>query len=156
MLVLLQFYGPTNIHPNTEFEDLIATAPSATTSPFIENQSLYWHPSIYRVETDPNTQAKTYYRESNLDTSPYYRWDKQHETLPFPDRFRMIAHSTDDNANLGGETDGNLLVECCNMINVPGEEEPQEDCTTTGGPFLQFPTQSCDFVGIGFGKCYKG
>ena len=56
----------------------------------------------------------------------------------------MIAYSNQQNANAGGETGGNMFVECCNMVN--GEEQ----CTETVGA-IEFPTQKCDFVGFAFG-----
>jgi hypothetical protein len=40
------FYGPKSFHPNTSYEDLLLTPASMNTSPFVENKSLYWHPSI--------------------------------------------------------------------------------------------------------------
>lgn len=46
---------------------------------------------------------------------------------------------------MGGETGGNLLVECCNF-NAMGEE----DCVTTNGNTLIFPTTTCDFLGLAF------
>ena len=36
------FYGPQNFHPNTSYEDLRDTPPQFSSSPFVENQSLYW------------------------------------------------------------------------------------------------------------------
>jgi len=61
----------------------------------------------------------------------------------------MIAHSNQPGALGGGETGGNLLVECCNLIQEG--EEGDEDCSTTVGD-LVFPQQACDFLGIAFGK----
>ena len=58
----------------------------------------------------------------------------------------MIAYSNQQNANIGGETGGNMFVECCNMVN--GGEE----CTETIGD-IEFPTKACDFVGLAFGMC---
>ena len=144
-----QFYGPKNFHPATSYTDLLNTPLNDSTSPWQENQSLYWHPSIYRV-TGPNGQ-ETYTRVINLESSPYYRWNTQTspETVAFPPEFRMIAHSDQNGADLGGETGGNLLVECCNLVD--GEEE----CTTTNGNPLTFPTTTCDFLGLAFGKCMK-
>ena len=37
-----QFYGPQNFHPNTSYGDLRATGSARSTTPFVENQSLYW------------------------------------------------------------------------------------------------------------------
>ena len=39
---LLQFYGPHQFHPDTTYDDLRNTSPSSSTTPFVENQSLYW------------------------------------------------------------------------------------------------------------------
>ena len=144
-----KFYGPKNFHPATSYTDLLNTPLNDSTSPWQENQSLYWHPSIYRV-TGSGDQ-KTYTRVNNLETSPYYRWNTQTspETVAFPPEFRMIAYSNQDGAGAGGETGGNLLVECCNYVNV-GEDE---DCTTTVGNPLIFPKKKCDFLGLAFGKC---
>jgi hypothetical protein len=140
------FYGPQNFHPNTKNENLRNTKPEHSSSPWVENQSLYWHPSIYEVIKE--NDETVYKRVSNLDTSPYYRWDSAlPETVAFPSGFQMIAYSNQDNAEGGGETGNNLFVECCNVTN-----NEEEDCTATEGYPLIFPTQKCDFVGIGFGK----
>ena len=92
---------------------------------------------------------------SNLDTSPYYRWDSNRATEEFPPEFRMIAHSNDEGANAGGESGGNMLTECCNLIDN-GTDEPEEDCQAWD--FLNFPTQRCDFLGIAFAMptCWNG
>jgi hypothetical protein len=36
------FYGPMDFHPDTTYEDLLNTPPEHSSSPIIENQSLYW------------------------------------------------------------------------------------------------------------------
>mmetsp|Transcript_13683 Transcript_13683/g.19919 ORF Transcript_13683/g.19919 Transcript_13683/m.19919 type:complete len:512 (-) Transcript_13683:65-1600(-) len=140
------FYGPENIHPSTTYADLRNTKPQYSSTPWIENQSLYWHPSIYQV-TDASNGQKTYTRVNALESSPYYRWNTSTspETVEFPASFRMIAYSDQVNAGMGGETSQNLFVECCNNVSV-GEEE---DCTTIsmGNP-LVFPTRTCDHLGI--------
>ncbi len=146
LFVFLQFYGPQNFHPATTNDVLRRTPPEFSSSPYIENQSLYWHPSIYR-KTDESGQQK-FTRVSNLETSPYYRWNKNSvpETVEFPEGFRMIAYSNQDGAAAGGELGGNLLVECCDMNNGV------ESCTETTGTTLNWPTRTCDFVGIAFCK----
>lgn len=85
------FYGPRSIHPSTSYDDLRATPPDLSTTPYEENQSLYWHPSIYRVVNGE------YILVRNLDSSPYYRWDLSVDPVaePFPPGFRMIAASDD-------------------------------------------------------------
>ena len=111
MNIQLQFYGPTNIHPNTSNQNLIDTSAQYSTTPYIENQSLYWHPSVYKVTTSGGT--KTYTRVSQLDSSPYYRWDNSvlPRTEAFPTGFRMIAYSNQSGATTGGETGGNMFGE---------------------------------------------
>jgi len=136
------FYGPQNFHPNTSYEDLRATKPQHSTTPWIENQSLYWHPSIYRVTKNP-AGGKIYTRVSRLESSPYYRWNTSTKpaTVEFPPGFRMIAYSNQERADVGGETGGNLLVECCN---------DGEACVTTSGNPLLFPRTRCGMMGLAF------
>jgi hypothetical protein len=54
------FYGPQQFHPQTTNEDLRNTDPRHSTSVFVENQSLYWHPTIYKVGFDAILGEKTY------------------------------------------------------------------------------------------------
>lgn len=61
--------------------------------------------------------------------------------------FISLHIANQEGADQGGETEGNLLVECCNYI---GNDE--EDCSTTGGNPLIFPTTACDFLGVAMGK----
>ena len=63
----------------------------------------------------------------------------------------MIAYSNQQGANQGGETGGNLFIECC---NVSGEDE---QCTSTVGK-LEFPKKNCDFLGMAFAMptCWNG
>ena len=104
------------------------------------------HPTIFEVITDTNG-VSTYTRASSLFSSPYYRWDNSVEpkTEAFPPGFRMIASSNDAGANNGGESGGNMMVECC---QTDGPED--EDCEFW--PFMTFPQKNCDFLGIAFGK----
>jgi len=145
------FYGPLGFHPDTTYENLISTPPQLSTSPYVENQSLYWHPSIYEV-TANGDGTETFTRVSELETSPYYRWDNSVEpkTEAFPPGFRMIAASDDFGANAGGENDLNMFTECCNYVNG------QEDCQSWNK--LHFPTRTCSFLGIAFAMptCWDG
>ena len=120
----------------------------------MENQSLYWHPTIYEVTTDANTGDTIYTRAPLIEMSPYYRWHNSvlPRTEAFPPGFRMIAHSDDLGANLTGDREGgNLIVECCNYVDDPNLPEPDEVCTETWDK-LDFPTTSCASMGIGFGE----
>ena len=147
------FYGPLEFHPETTYEDLINVikTPELSTSPVVENQSLYWHPSIYQVENNGDG-TETFTRVSKLDSSPYYRWDKSAMPLveAFSPGFRMIAASNDPGANQDGETGSNMFTECCNI------DSGEEDCISWDT--LNFPARSCDFVGIAFNMptCWNG
>ena len=105
------------------------------------------HPSIYEVSTGQGG-AKTYTRINNLNTSPYYRWDNSvlPRTEAFPPKFRMIAYSDQDGADVGGETGGNMFMECCDV-----DDRGRESCTETIGG-VQFPKRDCSFLGMAFGK----
>jgi len=142
------FYGPQNFHPNTSYDDIKNSTEYSSSTPFVENQSLYWHPSIYRMTKKKG--KKTYTRVSDLDSSPYYRWDNSvsPKTEAFPPEFRMIAHSSDPRALLGGEWGKNLYVECCN---------DGFGCETIKGKF-EFPRKNCDMLGIAFAMptCWNG
>jgi hypothetical protein len=98
--------------------------------------------------TDDGSGTETFTRVNNLETSPYYRWDKSNgpEIVAFPPGFRMIAHSNDAGANVGGESGGNMLTECC-QFDDNGEEG---ECETWDR--LHFPTRTCGFLGIAMGK----
>jgi len=160
------FYGPKVFHPSTTYEDLINTPNSQSTSPVNENKSLYWHPSFYQVV------GGTYNRVSNLDSSPYYRWDKSVVSLydqdankeypaveAFPPGFRMIAASTDigaDGCGLDGECTEDsmhaMFTEGCNYSN-----NDEEQCVSYDGQFV-LPTQAYAFVGISLNMptCWNG
>ncbi len=46
------FYGPPLIYPKVSFDDLRASDPNLSSGNILENQSLYWHPSVYTVAAD--------------------------------------------------------------------------------------------------------
>lgn len=88
------FYGPQQFHPNTTNEDLRNSNPKYSTSVYEENQSLYWHPSIYKVGRNAATGEATYELAEISFTGPYYRWDKNAPAPAveaFPKGFQMIA-----------------------------------------------------------------
>ena len=147
------FYGPQNFHPNTSNEILRNTKPEHSSSPWVENQSLYWHPSIYEVIKE--NDETVYKRVSNLDTSPYYRWDSAlPETVAFPSGFQMIAYSNQDNAEEGGETGNNLLVK--NVLILPTMKKKRQHRDRRLLPYhpytkIQFcllePASECQYAG---------
>jgi len=144
------FYGPQQFHPNTTNEDLRTSDPKFSTSIFIENQSLYWHPSIYRVDHDAVTREKSYELAEVSFAGPYYRWDKDAPppmVEPFPKGFQMIAGMPVD----GEVEDGvNLFSEClC-----------QKPCTRSDGCETEsdfFPSTACGEMGIAmvFPTCWN-
>lgn len=135
-----QISGPQNIHPSTTYDNLRNTKPRYSSTPWTENQSLYWHPSIYRV-TQTNNGQSTYTRVNDLESSPYYRWNTSTspETVEFPPGFRMITYSN--------QAGGDLFMECCDYTS-----DGEEDCTFFEGNPLVFPTTTCEFLGIAMGK----
>mmetsp|Transcript_19830 Transcript_19830/g.39516 ORF Transcript_19830/g.39516 Transcript_19830/m.39516 type:complete len:469 (+) Transcript_19830:344-1750(+) len=143
------FYGPQNFHPNTSYEDIRDTPARFSTTPFVENQSLYWHPTIYEVINDDGTKV---YIRSKFTITPYYRWDNSASprTEEFPPGFRMIAHSNDPGAQKGEEEGEGLVTQCC----FRGEEEVT--CEFWYG--LHFPTTACDDLEILFAMptCWDG
>ena len=94
------------------------------------------HPSIYAQDRSTGV----YTRVTQLESSPYYRWDQSVEpkTEAFPPEFRMIAYSDQDNADSGGETGFNLFMECCT--------EDESSCTNSYG--TTFPNKNCGFLGL--------
>eukprot|EP00978_Attheya_sp_CCMP212_P012200 scaffold30375_cov55-Attheya_sp.AAC.2 len=156
------FYGPLEVHPDTTYQDLMQVPPELSTSPFVENQSLYWHPSIYEVTVDTTnvnvnvnnmSDEKTFTRVSNLWASPNYRWDNSvlPRTEAFPPGFRMIASSHDEGSDRGGEKGFNMFTECCTFVN--GRDV---HCETWN--HLEFPEQACDSFNIAFAAptCWNG
>merc|ERR1719510_2263169 len=142
------FYGPLHLHPNTTYNDLITTPPQYSTSPVEENQSSYWHPSIYRRSRSNGEDAK-FELVTDLEVGPYYRWDNSVSppTQAYPPGFRMIAHYP--NADPGAE--GRMMTECCSYT-----EDDDESCEEW--KFLHFPERNCDFVGIALAmpSCWDG
>lgn len=63
----------------------------------------------------------------------------------------MIAYSSDQGAQNAGESGSNMLTECC-VYN----EEGDEDCATWD--HMNFPTTTCDVLGIAFAMptCWNG
>merc|ERR1719356_2259307 len=116
------FYGPLHLHPETSYSDLLTTPPQYSTSPVEENQSSYWHPSIYRRRRSDG-EAAGFELVTNLEVGPYYRWDNSvsPRTVAYPPGFQMIAHypSTDPGA------EGRMMTECC-MLSEDGGESCQE------------------------------
>lgn len=46
------FYGPPLLYPKVTFQDLRNSDPNLSSGNIMENQSLYWHPTVYKVAAD--------------------------------------------------------------------------------------------------------
>jgi len=82
------FYGPPKLHPSVTYEDLRSSDETfhRTSGNLLENQSLYWHPSFYRVEEGG---SKTLVEPDWVTV--YYAYE-QGGTQSFPEGFRMLTH----------------------------------------------------------------
>lgn len=84
------FYGATAARPETTYEDLRnAYGGSGDVE---ENQSLYWHPTIYRVD-----ESGIHRKVDMHIASAYYIWTPG-QTRAFPDGFKMIAFIPENEA----------------------------------------------------------
>jgi len=136
------FYGPQLVHPETDYDDLIATTTSQNTGNVEENKSLYWHPTVYKYDRSTGT----YTRDVIAQTSSYYIWDNELDTRAFPNGFRMIAGTK---GNTGGDFP-NAFAECVNPSPCVGG-----DCYTEND-FL--PATACEEleVSMSFPTCWDG
>ena len=143
------FYGPMELHPNTSSEDLLAADPSLSSSEVVENQSLYWHPTLYEYEVNTNTNifSSRVYKRVVTKATTYYRWDNsvQPLTKEFPPGFRYIASSADPGAPFY-----NMYSECCNY------QGGVQDCQIELG--LKLPNRPCVHLDIVLGgpTCWDG
>jgi hypothetical protein len=138
------FYGPMEFHPNTTYEDLVRADKGLSSSNVEENQSLYWHPTVYQVS---GTSVDPVYNRVPTSLTTYYRWDNTvlPRTEEFPPGFRIIASSADRGAPIF-----NMFSECC---NYPGGVQ---DCQTETG--LKFPNRNCHHLDIALAAptCWDG
>jgi len=92
-----------------------------------ENKSLYWHPSVYKVDqqTGEYTLVNTWF------ASAYYIWKANAEgTVAFPDGFRMIARAGSERSRVVFTCDGESECERpdgCNS-NADANTFPQSAC----------------------------
>lgn len=84
------FYGATVARPETTYQDLRSAYGGTGTA--VENQSLYWHPTIYKVDPDGTKRLVNMYIGS-----AYYIWTPG-VTRAFPNGFKMIAFAPESEA----------------------------------------------------------
>ncbi|CAB9526031.1 expressed unknown protein [Seminavis robusta] len=137
------FYGPGRLRPETTIADLEATPISETSGQVVDNKSLYWHPTVYKVDTDPVTSIKTYTRSMISSTTTYYRFDdtRRAEVVPFPKGLVMIG---------GRGADSTTDSECCSITD--------EDCVFGSETGQIFPSNPCPLFSIWmeFPICWNG
>ena len=111
------FYGATVARPETTYEDLRNAYGGSGN--VVENMSLYWHPTIYRVLPDG-----THVRAEMTMASTYYIWTTG-EATAFPDGFKMIAFVPEDQANTWFPSEPSLELEtemvfpdCWDGVNI--------------------------------------
>lgn len=140
------FYGPQSgvdprrIDSSDKLElhsKLVNTPVSENTGNVEENKSLYWHPTVYKV--NPNT--KKYIRDKMYQTSAYYVWETGVATA-FPNGFRMIAGFDPEKSQ--------AVAECVNKSPCD-----QGDCYTEN---TFFPKTKCEEleVSMRMPSCWDG
>ena len=120
------------MRPETTYADMRAA--DGNTGNVEENKSLYWHPTVYRVEDGIYKKAEMYL------TSAYYIWTTG-EATAFPDGFKMVA-------GFDGIAEARASFEC-----VGCEADDEEECIYT-----VFPEESCVEleVSMAFPTCWDG
>lgn len=118
------FYGPPLARPEVTFKDLRSAASS--TANVKENNSLYWHNTIYRIDENGMHHVV------NMGfASAYYHWIPV-VTKAFPEGFKMIASSPSELIGRDTGCDPNSYGE-------PLDEECNDPATS---PF--FPTEATE------------
>ena len=120
------FYG-VNVSPRPDMTYEQMRAETENTGNVRENKSLYWHPSVYKV----NQQTGEYTLVDTWFASAYYIWKANAEgTVAFPDGFRMIARAGSERSRVVFTCDGESACERpdgCNS-NADANTFPQSAC----------------------------
>jgi len=129
------FYGPPLLYPKVTDEELRNFNPDLSSGNIRENNSLYWHPSVYRVEDDgTRTLLEPYW------TDVYYTYETNGKTKAFPNGFKMIA----------GYEDGDTSIDC----------ENPKPCNRQNCKRINkfFPKNRCEEIKISmaFPRCWDG
>ncbi|GMH69991.1 hypothetical protein TrRE_jg3344 [Triparma retinervis] len=131
------FYGAKiSIRPETTYTDLRAAVENSGNTE--ENNSLYWHPTVYMHDkvNDKYEKAPIWFGSS------YYVWETG-ATTAFPDGFNMIAYGSNPKARVEVSCDGPSPCE-------------REDCSTADDSF--FPANACHELEakLVFPTCWDG
>ena len=92
-----------------------------------ENKSLYWHPTVYKV----NQQTGEYTMVPTWFASAYYIWKPNGEdTVAFPDGFRMIARAGSPRSRVLFTCDGESACERADGCSSSADADtfPQNAC----------------------------
>ena len=110
------FYGAKSLWPTTTYNDLRSLPSSEASGPIQENNSLYWHPSIYRIRDDGTYELQT------MTLGVYYIWDPDADVVAFPPGFAMIA------GRGGAHEHAGYSMECDGDEESASTEFPMEPC----------------------------
>lgn len=125
--------GANKLRPETTYDDLRSA--TGNSGNVVENKSLYWHPTVYRVENGIYTKAEIWF------TSSYYIWTTG-EATAFPNGFQMVA-------GVGGDPLARASFECVGCEN----SEEEDGCI-----YSEFPTEECIEleVSMALPSCWDG
>lgn len=138
------FYGPPMVHPAVSYQELRGNDPKKTSGNVEENQSLYWHPTIYRVHED---DTKTIVEPDWVTI--YYAYSAHGNTTAFPKGFRMIGQSSTDPK----------VQSVCYGTTSPCVKDDGTPCQPSPVPNPVLPLEACDGeLGIVmlFPNCWDG
>lgn len=132
------FYGVNIMRPETTYEDLRSA--TGNTGNIEENKSLYWHPTVYKVNQDTGLYTKV----DIWFASAYYIWETGNARA-FPNGFKMVT----GNNGMPGAKAG---AECVN----PYPCERDDGCESDDTSF--FPSTACGEleVSLSFPTCWDG
>ena len=122
------------MRPETTYDDLRNAG--GNSGNVEENKSLYWHPTIYRVEDGIYVKADINF------ASAYYIWETGKATA-FPDGFKMVA-------GFLGVAEARANFEC---VGCDSDGTDDEACM-----YKKFPEETCDEleVSMSFPTCWDG
>lgn len=125
------------MRPKTTYNDLRNA--DGNTGNVVENKSLYWHPTVYKVEDNG-----VYKKADIYFTSAYYIWTTGQATA-FPDGFKMVA-------GFLGVKEARADFECAGG-SICSNNDDEEACI-----FKEFPMESCAEleVSMAFPSCWDG
>jgi len=146
------FYGASVISATTTYDDLRAA--QGNSGNVEENPSLYWHPTVYKVE--PSTGIRT--KVPIWFASAYYVWETG-IAKAWPNAFKMIAYSSTEPPEDDGEREfvgtGPFGKSGTKFVCADPQTCERADCSTTS---QYFPAEACAELEVSFqmASCWDG